>query len=271
MTKFAIYGAPRSGTTWLGELINASEHVCYKYQPLFSYCLKGALTENSSKEEIDTFYQKLLLEETDNFLNQLESRKAGILPSFTKKDITHVGYKEVRYHNLLPSLLMANKNIKYIFIIRNPIDVLNSWLNAPREFRADLGWKPKEEWRYARLKNQDLKHEFNGYEKWKAVALMYLALAAKYPEQVQLISYKELLQSTSKQVKLLYDFLDLKYSQQTKDFISNRPINKKQQIKSAYSVYKIDTKKTIDFSLDTEAIEYIAGDLKGTTLEQFLK
>lgn len=48
----AIFGVPRSGTSWLGQLFNSSERVAYRYQPLFSYAFKGRLNENSTLDEI---------------------------------------------------------------------------------------------------------------------------------------------------------------------------------------------------------------------------
>ena len=45
----AIHGVPRSGTSWIGEIINSSPNVLYKFQPLFSYALKDFLTTFSKK------------------------------------------------------------------------------------------------------------------------------------------------------------------------------------------------------------------------------
>ena len=32
-----VHGVPRSGTSWLGQILNASKKVNFKFQPLFSY------------------------------------------------------------------------------------------------------------------------------------------------------------------------------------------------------------------------------------------
>ena len=38
MKNVAIFGVPRSGTSWLGQIFNSSPMVAYRFQPLFSYC-----------------------------------------------------------------------------------------------------------------------------------------------------------------------------------------------------------------------------------------
>ena len=36
----SIHGVPRSGTSWLGQILDSSPKVRYKFQPLFSYAFK---------------------------------------------------------------------------------------------------------------------------------------------------------------------------------------------------------------------------------------
>jgi hypothetical protein len=86
MKRIALHGTPRSGTTWLGEIINSSTEVVYKYQPLFSYGLKSFLGATSSREQIDEFF-KMLRQSNDPFCDQVESRNSGELPLFEKKKI----------------------------------------------------------------------------------------------------------------------------------------------------------------------------------------
>ena len=56
----SINGVPRSGTSWLGQIINSSPDVAFRFQPLFSYTHKGALREDSSVMEIMKFYGDIL-------------------------------------------------------------------------------------------------------------------------------------------------------------------------------------------------------------------
>ncbi|MDH5934310.1 hypothetical protein, partial [Vibrio splendidus] len=59
MHKVAIHSVPRSGSSWLGEIINSSPQVNYSFQPLFSYEFKSYLNENSSLENINNFFYNL--------------------------------------------------------------------------------------------------------------------------------------------------------------------------------------------------------------------
>ena len=161
LIKVAIHGVPRSGTSWIGEILNSSPHTAYRFQPLFSYTLRDFLTNASTREDIDLFFQELLHID-DAFINQTVKRQSGDFPQFNKGEITHVVYKEVRYINILFNMMRRAEDVHLCAVIRNPLSVINSWLMAPREFRADLGWSELEEWRYALKKNLNRPEEFNG-------------------------------------------------------------------------------------------------------------
>ena len=264
--KFAIHGVPRTGSTWIGELFNSSPHVCYRFQPLFSYALKSYLTESSSSDEVTSFYDELFVNQ-DAFLSQSAARLSGKLPCFEKDVITHVGYKEVRCHNILPNLLRVTNTVKFLFIIRNPFSVINSWLNAPREFRADLHWIPQEEWRYAPKKNLDRPEEFNGYERWKEATLMFYHLKVQHPNQVMLLNYDDLLNNTVESAKKAYQFLELEYTHQTEEFIASDSQNSK----DPYSVMRSDqSDEKWKTQLDPIIVNAIKNDLTNTGLEHFL-
>lgn len=268
ISKIAIHSVPRSGSTWLGELFNSHPKVSYCYQPLFSYAFKGRLSIRSSSEEIDVFFNDLA-NTKDDFVNQVEARNIGKLPVFNNKEKTQaVVYKEVRYHHLIEHLLNTTKDLKLIGLVRNPLAVINSWLNAPKEFRKDLGWQIDEEWRFAPKKNQNKIEEFNGYEKWKEVTSLFLSLKVKHPNQFKLVEYNDLLSDTESVVKDLFVFSNLEITKSTLDFIKQ---SKQKEVSDAYSVFKtrqVDDKwKT---QLKTEIIDYINNDLKGTELEKYL-
>lgn len=270
MNKFriAIHGVPRSGTTWLGEIINSSPTVRYKYQPLFSYELKDFLDDKSDLKKIKEFFKKLD-EINSPFLDQEEAKRKGIIPEFQKNQITHLVYKEVRYHHILKNLLVNDPEIKVIGIIRNPMATINSWITSPREFRKDEGWSEIEEWRHAIKKNCHKPEEFYGFEKWKEVAYLFHGLANQFPERFYLINYNHLLKETLHTVKYLFKFCGLPIEQQTIDFLnSSKSIDKK----GAYSVFKV--KKFDDKwknSLNKKIIFAIQKDLRNTPLEKYLE
>lgn len=266
MKRIAIHSAPRSGSTWFGCLFDAHPNVCYKFQPLWSYRFKNFLNENSSQERILEFFDQLVTAE-DDFLDQVAGKEKGSIPAFGKKDVTTVVYKEVRYHHLLPNMLEKDDELTLIGLIRNPIEVLNSWLNAPREFRKDLGWKIEDEWLEAPSKNLGKPEEYNGYLKWKELSELFLKLNATYPDRVRLVCYSDLVSDPMKMTKELYDWCGLSLDPQVENFIGE---SRTEHNADEYSVFRAKVGDGQSLQLPVEAIEYIASDLRGTPLEKFL-
>ncbi|QBY03133.1 hypothetical protein E2K93_01555 [Thalassotalea sp. HSM 43] len=268
MKKVALHSVPRSGSSWLGEIINSSEAVNYSYQPLFSFKFKSVISEQSSLSEINDFYEKICLSD-DNFLTQEEARTNGIKPCFEKKGISHIVYKEVRYHYIIENLLNKDPNQKVIGLVRNPLSVLNSWKSAPREFRTDLNWEFEKEWDKAQLKNLGRKEEYFGYQKWKEVALLFQSLQDRYRDGFLLVKYSDLLNDTQSEVEKIFKFLELELSQQTLSFI-NRSASI--QIDDTYSVFK--TKSIVDDnwknSIPNYVVESVTKDCNSNGLSEFL-
>jgi len=265
--KIAVHGVPRSGTTWIGEIINSSPNTAYRYQPLFSYAHKDFLTSASSKTEINDFFTRLLNCE-DDFTNQKAKRESGDFPKFKKEDVTHVAYKEVRYINILFNIMRKTDDVVLVAVIRNPLSVINSWLRAPREFRRDLGWSEKEEWRYALKKNLNQPEEFHGYEKWKVATNIFLQLKNMFPDRVYIQQYRDLLEKPVKESQNLFDFLKLEFNEQTRSFLNSSTSSERED---AYAVFrKNQTDDKWETELDVAITEEILTDLKGTNLEIFV-
>ena len=208
-----------------------------------------------TSSEIKEFFY-CLLNTADPFLDQKEEKKKGIIPAFQKQEIKAVVYKGVRYHYILFNLLKKRQDVKVISLLRSPFAVINSWVKAPKEFRRDLGWKIEEEWRFAPLKNQNRPEEFNGYEKWKEVAFLFLKLKEEFPERVYIVLYEKMLRNPLEEVNAIFQFSDLELHQQTIDFIKSSTSSNK---KDAYSVYK---KKEQDDAWKTELPRYIIEGIK---------
>ncbi len=264
--RIAIHGAPRSGTTWVAEILNSSPQTLYKYQPLFSYALKDALTPDSSVEDVDSFFGAL--ESTpDSFMDQSEARERGTLPTFQKSSHSHIVYKEVRYHHILANLLQKSPDLRLVACIRNPFSVINSWLRAPREFRADLGWKQNAEWRYAPEKNRGRPEEFNGYERWKECVAIFLQLAEEHPGRVHLLQYRDLLASPVSRVRALFDFCSLEVTEPTLEFLRESVSRDDSDVYSVYRVEQSDEKWKTE--LASEIVQAIEDDLRGHRLARF--
>lgn len=231
----ALYGVPRTGTTWLGQIFDSCPEAVYRYQPLFSYRFKNRIRMEDSKEEITKFFEELYMEREDAFLNQKEQREKGLCPFFENKnqegDI--LVYKEARYLYTVPFLLELFEDIKVIGIVRNPVSVLESWMNASSEYK-DF-WKVEEEWMFAQNKNEYRPENYYGYYKWKECLKMFLDMKIKYPDNFMLVRYEDLNENAAAKTKELFSFAGLPFVGQTEDFIIN---SQSRTVDNAYSVYK---------------------------------
>ncbi|WP_179335367.1 sulfotransferase domain-containing protein [Winogradskyella costae] len=264
-TITGIHGVPRSGTSWLAQIFNASPEVRLKFQPLFSYAFKEDLNEFSSAKEITEFF-KAIYDSDDDFINMRDTDLLKGYPKFQKlAQQEHLVFKHVRYHYVLPNLMKNNSQVKLILMIRNPLSVLSSWKNAPREF--DPSWDFAKEWKLAQLKNTD-KADYFGFDKWKRATKMFLALEKTYPQRVKLVTYKSMLNNTLEVSKTLYEFAEITFGQQCINFINE---SKTIQVDHPNSVFRVkinDEAYKNDIAIDIQ--DEIIQNLKGTNLERFL-
>jgi hypothetical protein len=267
LVRVAVHGVPRSGTSWIGEIINSSPHVIYRYQPLFSYALKDYLTPSSAEEDIDEFFRALEGVQ-DPFIDQAAKRASGRFPAFAKDNPTHLVYKEVRYVNILWNLMRRTEDVYLCAVIRNPLSVVNSWLRAPREFRRDLGWVESEEWRYALKKNMNKPEEFNGFEKWKEATYTFLRLRDRFPDRTFILHYDDFVSNPLIGLNDLFSFLRLPITSSTLEFIRE---SRTSGNSDAYAVFRDqDTRGKWKYELDPAIISAITDDLRGTELEKYV-
>ena len=250
MDKIGLFSVPRSGSSWLGEIINSSPEVSYKFQPNYAYSFPLSLKENSTALEIETFFNQLVTTQ-DPFVNgklSISGQKRDF--NFIKNTPKTLLFKETHYINILSHLLQIT-DVKIIGLVRSPFAVINSWLKIPKEF--DPSWNVKEEWLNANKKNEDKVTHFFGYNKWKEATFLFLDLKKQYPKQFYLINYKDLIAETYSEIKQLFEFCDLEYTKQTETFIKQSTSSNSTD---AYHVFKqkkddMDWKKTLpDFIKD---------------------
>lgn len=255
MKTISIFGVPRSGTSWLGQLFNSSPNVAYRYQPLFSYAFKDYLNINSNSEHIEKFHTELL-KSNDPFLLQIKNVSGKTEVYFEKDEITHLVWKEVRYLNLIENLLLKS-NIKIIGIIRNPFAVMNSWFNAPKEF--DSSWNKESELMLAEKKNASHEENFYGLYKWIETYKNFEILSKKYPERLIITYYEDLVNSIDSELKKLFEFAKLDFGQQTVDFIH---LSTSKDTKDPYSVIKLkENLNEWKFQLDKKIVNLIQNEL----------
>ncbi len=267
-TITGIHGVPRSGTSWLGQIFNSHPETCFKFQPMFAYKFRDILSVNSTKKEIDDFFNKLSLSD-DYFVNMRDPNLHKNYPVFDKaKHTPHLVFKNVHFHFLLDHLLKSNDQLKLILLIRNPMAVLHSWYKAPREFKPE--WNFNEEWRNAELKNAGAPENYFGFNKWKEAAMIFHKINLSFPERTYLLMYNDLLSDPLATTQKLFHFSGLDMHQQTIDFINDsREKDFKDDPNSVYRKKGISDNSYID-KLPEEIIQEIKHELTHTVLEKYL-
>lgn len=267
LTVVAIHGAPRSGTSWLGQLFNSSEHVAYRYQPMFSYAFKDRLNDHSSAVEIDHFFDDLLATKDDFVLQRGSASLSGYFLEFPKAEITHLVYKEVRYHHLLENLMKTCPRMHLVALIRDPRAVIHSWFRAPKEFECD--WSPIEEWRHGLRKNDGKPENWYGYERWKELAQSFLTLKGTYPARVEIVRYESLVADPVKALSALYRTSGLQLTTQVESFVSESRARDDDQPYGVFRKRRSTPTTWLDL-LPREISQAIESDLDGTRLQEFL-
>ncbi len=215
--KVAIFGAPRSGTSWTASIFDSAPEVVFKFQPLFSYAFKDRLQSRSTFDEIEQFFLELEMK-SDNFMDRVDDKAAGLYPTFKKSEkSTHIVFKEARYLHIAATLLKNHPQVKIVLITRNPLDVMNSWINAPKEFKEH--WNIQDEWQFGQSKNEYLAENYFGYNKWKEATKMFCDLKKQYDNRVYLVRYEDLNNNPLMVVKDMFSFCGIAMEKQTEQFI----------------------------------------------------
>lgn len=260
-----IHGAPRSGTSWLGQLFNSSDQVAYRYQPFFSHAFRGRIDEHSDSRDVENFMLDLLASEDAFVLQTGKGNIAARELRFEKGDVTHLVYKEVRFHHLLPVLLDSMPTSRYIGIVRDPRAVLASWFHAPREFSSE--WSPSREWRTAARKNNGLEENWYGFERWRELARLFLELEQSHPGRFRVVRYEHLVREPLDTVRSLFEFCGLPLRGQTERFIQASTTS---DDGDPYGVHRMPGRARDEIRLPAGVDRAIRSELEGTGLSGFL-
>jgi hypothetical protein len=264
----SIHGTPRSGTSWLGKIFDSHPAVAYRYQPLFSYRFKDAITPKSSTGEIEDFLNRLYEVDDDEFILQTRQSKRGAHPfALTKSESpAYLVMKEVRYHYLMQLLLEEVTGIKLIGIVRHPCGVINSWFKTSREYNPQ--WNKMEEWREAPSKNGGRMEEYYGFSKWKELACQFMHLERSYPQSFYLLKYEDLVSNPIMEISKLFSFCNLDLNEQVHEFLR---ASQATEVNDPDTVYR--TADVVDrwkVELDINIQNTIITEVSGTPLARFL-
>ena len=258
MKVILLHSAPRSGSTWLQTLFDSYPNVKTVYQPLFSYAFKNRVNDDSTTKEIDELCKDLLLTNDPFCLRETKyhtNNNETPMPVFSKGEYNTLLIKNVHHHYLMERFLQCGH--KLLALVRDPRGVINSQLCASRETDPD--------WLYARTKNNNQRENYFGYIKWKQVLYMFDDLKDRYPEQVNIIRYEDLVINFEAEVQQISSFLGF----------DKNPMCEAQKIITSkdssydYSIYR--TNIVIDKwkkNLDPKIIDYINNDIRNDQIIQ---
>ena len=200
------------------------------YQPLFSYAFKDKINEYSTNLDINNFISDLVTTQDPFCLRETnfhtDNGKIKI-PKFNKTNIDTLIIKNVHHHHLIETFLKFG--CKLIGLVREPKAVLSSQLSNAKESDND--------WLNATTKNDNKRENYFGYNKWKEILYLFDYLSLKYPEQVLIVKYEDLLSNFVNIAKNIVNFIgisDIDPIIKTQRFLSSKQDN------YAYSVYRKD-------------------------------
>jgi len=240
----SLHSAPRSGSTWLNTIFNSHPHIKTCYQPLFSYKYKNIINENSTSNDFNIFINNLLTCD-DDFIN-MNAEYHGNYPKYEKNDINTVFLKNVHHHHLIEKFIELNNNIKIIGLNRNPINVINSQMNASKEKLKD--------WLNGTDKNISEEYFF-GFNKWLEINKMFINIKNKYPNNIIIVNYENIINDTENEIKKICDFCNLNFHENMRKCIIEL---KSKSSNYDYSVYKnIERSITLNKDIKKYILKYI--------------
>jgi hypothetical protein len=262
----AITGMPRSGTSWIGQIVDSSPEVRYKMSPLFSYEFKNRIREGATRKDWEKVLRGAYRSEND-FMNQTTRRRAGEYPTFAIKQTNPplLVIKYNRFQNLTEEMLDLLPEMKLLAVVRHPCGAVHSWLTAPKEFPPDAD--PLVHWRSGAAK-KSCYGDFFGFDDWCWVTRLHVRLAAERAEQVRLVRYETFVEDAERQTRELFDWLGLQYTEQTESFLQQSQTT---SVPGDYSVFRSPlVKERWRSELQPEIRDAIFSELEGTDLARFL-
>ncbi|MGY4878615.1 sulfotransferase family protein [Vreelandella aquamarina] len=264
MKKLIITGMPRSGTSWLGQIINSSPIVSFRTEPLFSYRFKNILNTESSKKEFDDFFDSLVNIE-DDFILQTEKINEGFYPRFNKSSANILAFKTTRHFELLSQYLKHINEIHIIAIVRHPCAVINSWFNSYREFEKK-GCEKWNDWKTGECRKAST-GEYWGFNDWLLSTKLFMKLESQY-SNFHIVRYSDLLDHTESQSRSLFKKIGIPFTEQTQYFLD---ACHQRHDNDPYSVFKSKSAlNSWEKALNKEIKNEIFFEIKKEQLDKFI-
>lgn len=241
--KICIFGIGRSGTTSLYSLLqkimeyNFGDSIDYVYEPF----MWDRDTFNRKYEHVSSYWPKVTSLYIDGlyhhqrlplFINDF-SQVEPASENFVKNLLTpregknHLLMKSIRMNGRFEFFRQLNDDIKYIFIIRNPFDVVNSVLPIFSFFGEE---KHKDDW--PRFVNHifQIYHEYplgkdriqKQFQYWYYMNRFFLENVKADSPDILLLSHEHFILDTQAVLRKICDFIEIAYSDQFLDFAKKR-------------------------------------------------
>lgn len=209
-----IWGAPRSGTSWLGHLVSRHPDVEYRFQPIHAYSFAPRIEANSSMLDLYRFYARLLVTRDPYLLKGLAREvkwdKKSVLSRLFPKALV---LKETHDLNSIARIVDLDSNSRLTVLVRSPTEVIESWINAPREFKPE--WNVEAEWRSASKKNAEYAGNHFGIDEWIKTTQRVVNLRERLPQQVRIIRYDQLRTGTHATIREVLAHFSLPFERYT--------------------------------------------------------
>jgi hypothetical protein len=249
-----VTGAPRSGTTFVGRVINFSNETNYLWEPFNQNYRKGIpdyypyLGESSSKSKINSY--DIIIKNTINFtdlkpkIKFLDSdnyfvfllKKIGINRTFIRYRLSQLRNIFFNKRNsifkdpvgiFLSEHLIKKYNFKIVFVIRHPAAIFNSRKKLNWIFNY-YNWEKQEDFLndfFRERKNCDINYEknilLNSSLHWLTCYDYIKSIYQIFPENTHLVRHEDLCFNPIDNFKKLFEFLDLEYNGKIKSNIIN--------------------------------------------------
>jgi hypothetical protein len=281
----AIIGAGRSGSTWLGSIINSHPEVAYRFEPFhrlqrrepkFKYLLDVLADPNISDQNLEEIYLNLFKADPltekppffeKKYVNQFGIKNAWMFARtfrpakylyrslYTPKEYVPLVFKEVTYEKFMKNLL-TNTSMPITYLVRHPCANVMSDVKGQQEGKMP---SRRQDFLERLLKEHDLAlyeqyaPQLDHMSRVEKVALLWRIDLEKGIAAIQttgkglLISYEQLCDDPHKVAKRVFDYFELKFEPQTKEFLDRLcavdgtaidSTRKKDMMDSFFTVYR---------------------------------
>jgi hypothetical protein len=243
---------PRSGSSWLGQIINSHPETDFRFQPLFSFEFQAKVDKAFAEFKIGKLLQDIFKTESE-FLMQKSRIKEGSYPQFKKSQKkSFLAFKENSNLQRIDQILEQVNECVAIFLVRDPIKVIESWISSPREFKHGLSIS--DEWNTAPSRNLTA-NQFFGYQRWEYSTKEFQRLVIKYPKRTMIVSYEDLVRDTSMLTTKIFKFLGLEMASSTLNFLTDSTSLFQD---NPYSVFRFSPKKQLGpYNLSSDIVSKI--------------